>query len=359
MPQKIAEAIESMDLDKLLSITAEKGASDLHLCVSSPPLIRIGGKLRKLETDPLNKEYLEKILFDVLNEEQKEKLSKNLELDSSHELNNKERFRFNVHLQRGNIEATFRRIYRQHKTIKDLNLPDIVSKFALSNGGLIVVTGKTNNGKTTTVGAMIDLINETKNDVIVTIEDPIEHIHTNRKSVIKQREVGLDTKSFTIAAREALRQDIDALFIGEILDPETLLVALRAAEVGHLVIVTLPAQDATQAIERMIFSGQAHLQYQIRMQLSDTLLGIIAQRLYSSHSDPDKRVVATEVLVNTPAIANAIRDANFAGIRNAIQTGAASGMHTMFSSVEALCAKQLISPKYIENLEAEERNRLK
>lgn len=355
----IRKKIELMDINTLLKIVAEKGASDLHLCVNTPPLLRIGGSLRRFDMKPLKREVLEDLLYNILSEEQTEELVNNFELNSSYELNAKERFRFNIHFQRGQMEATFRRIYTEHRTIKELGLPDVVSRFALSNSGLVIITGRTNNGKTTTATSMIDLINETKNSVIVTVEDPIEHIHMNKKSVIKQREVGLDTKSFAAAAREALRQDIDVLFIGEILDPETLLVVLRAAEVGHLVIVTLPAQDSAQAIERMIFSVQPHLQHQVRIQLSNTLLGIISQKLYPSLKDSEKRVVATEILVNTSAVANATREANIAAIRTAIQTGAAAGMHTMRSSVELLYARQLISMDCIKELEMEERSFVK
>lgn len=352
----IKKKIESINLDTLLRIVAEKGASELHLCVDTPPILRIGGSLEHFKMEPLKKEDLEDILYNILSERETEELINNFELDSSYELDDKERFRFNIHFQRGQMEATFRRIHAEHKSLKELGLPDIVNEFALSNSGLVVITGRTNNGKTTTAAAMIDLVNETKNAVIVTVEDPIEHIQTNKKSVIKQREAGLDTKSFAVAAREALRQDIDVLFIGEILNPETLLVALRAAEVGHLVIVTLPAQDSAQAIERMIFSVQPHLQYQVRIQLSNTLLGIISQKLYTFLPDPQKRIVAAEILINTSAIANAIREANISAIRTSIQTGAESGMQTMRYSVERLCARRLISSESIKQLEIEERS---
>lgn len=352
----IKKKVELMDLNKLLKMVAEKGASDLHLSVNTPPILRIGGNLKRFDMEPLKREDLEDLVYNILSEEQIEKLHRELELDSSHELGKHERFRFNIHFQRGNMEATFRRIYTEHKSLEELGLPDIVGKFALSSSGLVVLTGRTNNGKTTTAVSMVDLINETKNAVIVTVEDPIEHILVNKKSIIKQREVGIDTKSFATAAREALRQDIDVLFIGEVLDPETLLVALRAAEVGHLVILTFPAQDAAQAVERMIFSVPPQLQYQVRIQLSNTLLGIVSQKLFTSLPNPQKRVVTTEILVNTSAVGNAIREANITGIRTAIQTGAAAGMHTMRSSVELLCARRLISLDALKELEMEERS---
>jgi len=354
----IKEKIEMKDLSKLLKVVADNKASDLHLCVKTPPLVRIGGRLKPLNSTPTTKEDLKDMIYSILTEEQIDKLLEEFELDSSYELTTGERFRFNIHFQRGNIEATFRRIYTEHKDIKSLGLPEIVTKMALSNSGLIVITGKTNNGKTTTAAAMINLINETKDSVIVTVEEPIEHLHENKKSVIKQREVGLDTKSFHVAAREALRQDIDVILVGEILDPETLLVALRAAEVGHLVILTFPAHDCTQAVERMIFSAPPHLQYQVRMQLSNTLLGILAQKLCPALDDPEKRIISTEILVNTPAISNGIREANFPAIRTAIQTGAQVGMHTMKASLQELSDKKFISSKSIEEFEAEERNKL-
>jgi len=354
----IKEKIEMKDLSKLLKVVADHKASDLHLCAKTPPLVRIGGRLKPLNNVPVSKEDLKDMIYSILTEEQIDKLLAEFELDSSYELTTGERFRFNIHFQRGNIEATFRRIYTEHKNFKNLGLPDIVTKMALSGSGLIIITGKTNNGKTTTAAAMINLINETKDSVIVTVEEPIEHLHENKKSVIKQREVGLDTKSFHIAAREALRQDIDVILVGEILDPETLLVALRAAEVGHLVILTFPAHDCTQAIERMIFSVQPHLQYQVRMQLSNTLLGIVAQKLCPALDDPEKRVISTEILVNTPAISNGIREANFPAIRTAIQTGVQVGMHTMKASLQKLSDRKAISQKSIEEFEVEERNKL-
>jgi len=291
----------------------------------------------------------------MLTEEQIKTLLSELELDSSYSFSTEQRFRFNVHFQRGNVEATFRRILTEHQSIAKLGLPPIIEKFALADSGLVIITGKTNNGKSTTASAMINLINETKDAVIVTVEDPIEYIHKNKKSVVKQREVGLDTKSFATAAKHALRQDLDVILIGEILDPETMLVALKAAEVGYLVIATFPAHDTVQAVERMVFSVPPHLQYQVRIQLSNTLLGIIAQRLYPAFNDPRKLVVATEVLVNNSAVSNAIREVNLSGMRTALQTGAASQMHTMKSSLENLCAKQVVSPSYLDELLLEER----
>lgn len=351
----LKKKIELLDIEKLLELTGKKNATDLHLCVNSKPLMRIGNSLKRIDSDVIKREDLEDMLFNILTDEQIDELLDNLELDASYDLNPKERFRFNIHFQRGNIEATFRRIYTELKSAKELNLPDIVNKLALSDGGLIVVTGKTNSGKTTTAATMLNIINENKESVVITVEDPIEYIYENKKSVFKQREIGLDTKSFTNAVRYSLKQDLDVLFISEITDPDTLLIALRAAEAGHLVIVTFPARDTIHALRRMIYLVPPNFQPQVRMQLSHTLLGAIAHRLYPSLTDPLKRHLATEVMLNTTAIANAIRESNFSAMKDALQTGGQYGMYTLESSVDKLCKQNLIPQEASRELLSEER----
>jgi twitching motility protein PilT len=338
----IQKRINTIDIKKMLRDALDMDASDLHLCVNNPPVIRIGGRIKKLNHPSLEKEILEDMIFNAITPDQAERLIQNLELNSSYSLSEKERFRVNVHFQKGHMEATFRRIHTEQKTLDELGLPEIVKKLTLSDSGFIVITGVTNNGKSTTASSMIELINQVKEVVIMTIEDPIESIYTNKKSIVKQREVGTDTKSFSVATQHSLRQDCNVIFIGEVLDPDTLLVALRAAEVGHLVITTFPARDTMQAVERMVYAMPSNLQQQVRMQLSNTLLCIIAQKLYPRKDERDKLALATELLINTPAVSNSIREGNFTNIKNCLQTGLSQGMHTLEGSVKILCQKGII-----------------
>jgi twitching motility protein PilT len=350
----LKDRIGMLNIDMLFDAAVKAGASDIHLCKDYPPLFRIGGKLVKTKMPELTRASIEDILNNALSQKQLDELITNLELNSSCDFTPTDRFRFNIHFQRGDIEATFRRISTGHNTISTLGLPAAVRGLTLSRSGLIIITGKTNNGKSTTAAAMIELINEEKNSIIMTIEDPIEFVHVNKKSVIKQREVGIDTKSFSMAAKQVLRQDCDVIFIGEILDPDTLLVALRAAEVGHLVITTFPARDTVQAIERMVYSVEPFLQEQVKMQLSSTLLCILAQRLYPGKNDPEKQVLATELLINSPAVKSSIRTCNLTALRDRLQTGSAIGMHTMQQDVADLVKKKLIDEYCILEIDKEE-----
>jgi twitching motility protein PilT len=350
----LKDRIGMLNIDMLFDAAVKAGASDIHLCKDYPPLFRIGGKLVKTKMPELTRASIEDLLNNALSQKQLDELIANLELNSSCDFTPTDRFRFNIHFQRGDIEATFRRISTGHNTISTLGLPAVVKGLTLSRSGLIVITGKTNNGKSTTAAAMIELINEEKDSIIMTIEDPIEFVHVNKKSVIKQREVGIDTKSFAMASKQVLRQDCDVIFIGEILDPDTLLVALRAAEVGHLVITTFPARDTVQAIERMVYSVEPFLQEQVKMQLSSTLLCILAQRLYPSRNDPKKQVLATELLINNSSVKSSIRTCNLTALRDRLQTGSAVGMHTLQQDVLDLVKKQLIDERYAVEIAKED-----
>ena len=350
----LSDRIGMLNVDMLFDAAVKAGASDIHLCKDYPPLFRIGGKLVKTKMPVLTRTSIEDILYNALSQRQLDELTDNLELNSSCDFSPTDRFRFNIHFQRGDIEATFRRISTGHNTISTLGLPSVVRDLTLSRSGLIIITGKTNNGKSTTAAAMIDLINEKKDCIIMTIEDPIEFVHVNKKSVIKQREVGIDTKSFSMATKQVLRQDCDVIFIGEILDPDTLLVALRAAEVGHLVITTFPARDTVQAVERMVYSVEPFLQEQVKMQLSSTLLCILAQRLYPCKSDANKQILATELMISSPAIKSSIRTCNLSALRDRLQTGSSIGMHTMQQDVSDLVKNGLIDDYYAVEIDKED-----
>ncbi|MDP3142818.1 MAG: type IV pilus twitching motility protein PilT [Candidatus Omnitrophota bacterium] len=324
-----------MDLRDLLLLCIQKKASDLHLTENTPPVLRIDGKLQLVKAPPLTRDDTKKMIYSFLSDAQKEMFEKNLELDLSLALPGLDRFRVNVHIQKGSVEAAFRRIPLFIPAIEELGLPPIVPELARRSNGLVLVTGPTGMGKTTTLAAMIDLINNERSSLIVCIEDPIEYIHYNKKSIIKQREVFSDTKSFSDALRHCLRQDPNIIVVGEMRDLETISTALTAAETGHLVLATLHTPDAPQTIERIIDVFPSHQQQQVKLQLSDCFQGIVSQLLLP-HASGTGRVLATEVMIATPGIRNLIREAEIEQIPTAIQTGSAHGMKTMDKSLKEL-----------------------
>jgi len=324
-----------MDLRDLLLLCIQKKASDLHLTENTPPVLRIDGKLQLVKAPPLTRDDTKKMIYSFLSDAQKEMFEKNLELDLSLALPGLDRFRVNVHLQKGSVEAAFRRIPLFIPAMEELGLPAVVSDLARRSNGLVLVTGPTGMGKTTTLAAMIDLINSERTSLIVCIEDPIEYIHYNKKSIIKQREVYSDTKSFAEALRHCLRQDPNIIVVGEMRDLETISTALTAAETGHLVLATLHTPDAPQTIERIIDVFPSHQQQQVKLQLSDCFQGVISQLLLP-HASGTGRVLATEVMIATPGIRNLIREAEIEQIPTAIQTGSAHGMKTMDKSLKEL-----------------------
>lgn len=331
-----------MDLKDLLMLCIQKKASDLHLTENTPPVLRIDGRLTLIKAPPLTREDTKKMIYSFLTDEQKEKFEKNLELDLSLALPGLDRFRVNVHIQKGSVEAAFRRIPLTVPAMEELGLPPVVAELARKPNGLVLVTGPTGMGKTTTLGAMIDLINNERTSLIVCIEDPIEYIHYNKKSIIKQREVYNDTKSFAEALRHCLRQDPNVIVVGEMRDLETISTALTAAETGHLVLATLHTPDAPQTIERIIDVFPAHQQQQVKLQLSDCIQGVVSQLLLP-HASGQGRVLATEIMIATPGIRNLIREQEIEQIPTAIQTGSSVGMKTMDKSLKDLYHAGVIS----------------
>jgi twitching motility protein PilT len=331
-----------MELRDLLLLSVEKRASDLHLTYDTPPVLRIDGKLILTNKDPLSREDLKKMIYSILSDHQKETFERDRELDFSLALSGMDRFRVNVHMQRGAVEAAFRRIPIFIPNMQELGLPPVLVDFARKPNGLVLITGPTGTGKTTTLAAMINLINEERESLIIMIEDPIEYVHFNKKSIIKQREVFRDTSCFAEALKRCLRQDPDIIVVGEMRDLETISTALTAAETGHLVLATLHTPDAPQTIERIIDAFPPHQQQQVKLQLASALQGVASQILLPK-ADGHGRILATEIMVATPGVRNLIREQAIEQLPTAIQTGSAYGMHTMDKSLQKLYQNGIIT----------------
>ena len=317
------------DLTAALQEVVNRRASDLHLTVGAPPMYRIDGGLKSAGSSlPWSAEKIRTAVMSLLSESQRNTFENELELDFAYTISSEVRFRVNIYQQRGSIGGAFRIIPTELKQLQELGVPESVGGFAQLTRGLVLVTGPTGSGKSTTLAALIDLVNSTRADHIVTVEDPIEFLHKHKSSIVNQREVGTDTHSFAAALKHVLRQDPDVILIGELRDLETISVALTAAETGHLVFATLHTQDAPQTIDRIIDVFPPHQQGQVRTQLAATLQGVICQTLVK-RADGHGRVVATEVLVTTPAIANLIREGKTYQIISMMQSGRSQGMHTM------------------------------
>jgi twitching motility protein PilT len=315
-------------IEVLLEEVIKRKASDLHLQVGIPPMIRVDGALLAIPaTDALTDETIETLIFSILDEDQKQILLKDKEFDFSFAFGDMGRFRVNAFHERGNLAAALRLITNEILTIEQLGLPPIVNKFADYPRGLVLVTGPTGSGKSTTLAAMIHKINAERASHIITIEDPIEYTHKSNKSVIVQREVHYDTYSFSAALRSALREDPDVVLVGEMRDLETIASAITIAETGHLVFATLHTNSAAQSIDRMIDVFPPHQQPQIRSQLSNILTAIVSQRLIPTIGGG--RVAAAEIMVATPAVRNIIREGKTHQLDAVIQTGAEFGMQSM------------------------------
>jgi len=319
---------ETPRIENLLEEVLKRDASDLHLQVDLPPMLRVDGKLVPVPGAPvLDEQMVEALTFTILDDDQKEILLKDKEFDFSFAFGDLGRFRVNAFHERGNLAAALRLIPTQIRTLGELGLPKTVSKFAEYPRGLVLVTGPTGSGKSTTLAAVLDKINTERSEHIITIEDPIEYTHKSKKSVVAQREVHYDTYSFAASLRSSLRQDPDVVLIGEMRDLETISAAITIAETGHLVFATLHTNSASQSIDRMIDVFPAHQQQQIRTQLSNILMGICSQRLIPAIGGG--RVAAAEILVVTPAVRNIIREGKTHQLEAVIQTGAEHGMQSM------------------------------
>lgn len=330
-----------VDLEHLLRLTVEKKGSDLHLVVGMPPCIRIDGDIVKQDYPPMSPADVENMLMAVLTEKNKKDLSENLELDISYSVPRCARFRGNIIIQRGTLAAVFRAIPFEIPTLDKLGLPADVRRLCSLPRGLILVTGPTGSGKSTTLAAMINHMNMNYEYNIVTIEDPIEFLHSHKRSIIRQRELGGDTLSFNNALRTVLRHDPDVIMIGEMRDPESISIALTAAETGHLVLSTLHTQTAPLTIARIIDSFPSEQQNQIRSQLSNTLRAVISQQLMPHLGGG--RVSAVEYMVDSPAIRNMIREGKDHQLYSAMQTAQKEGMQTMDQALIKLLREQKIS----------------
>jgi len=316
-------------LTDLLVEVQDSGASDLHLSAGARPTLRVHGSLTPLEDKPLlTPPVIQRMMYAILTQKQRETFEANLELDFAYALPGRARFRVNMYRQRDALGAAFRIIPYEIKALEELGVPPSVANFAMLPRGFVLVTGPTGSGKSTTLAALVDLANRNRRDHIMTVEDPIEFLHRHKSCLVNQREVGEDTWSFQNALKHVLRQDPDIILVGEMRDLETISVALTAAETGHLVFATLHTQDAAQTIDRVIDVFPPHQQQQIRVQLAGALQGVVCQTLCKTF-DGNGRAVATEVLVATPAIRNLIREGKTHQIYSSLQAGAKHGMHTL------------------------------
>ncbi|MBI5187994.1 MAG: type IV pilus twitching motility protein PilT [Nitrospirae bacterium] len=310
-----------MKIDEYLRALVEGGGSDLHLKVGRPPLMRIKGELIPTEYPVIGKENMKELLLSMLTDIQIKKLEDERELDFSYLVEGLARFRGNIFHQMGYLGAVFRVIPVEIKTVDQLGLPQVLKDLVFRNQGIILVTGPTGSGKSTTLAAMIDHLNENRSHHIITIEDPVEFVHKDKKCTINQREIGFDTHSFSAALKRALRQDPDVILVGEMRDPEAITIAMTAAETGHLVFSTLHTNDAKQSIDRIIDTFPPEQQHQVRMQLAMTLCSTVSQRLIKK-SDGSGRVAVIEVMINTPTIRKMIEEGKTGAIDKAISDSA-------------------------------------
>ncbi|MDH4378569.1 MAG: type IV pilus twitching motility protein PilT [Vampirovibrionales bacterium] len=329
--------LKDLQLDALLQEVIQRRASDLHLSVGLPPVLRIDGQLVRMEYPPLNREQCHRLIFSILTNDQRRDLEQEWELDCSYGLANVGRFRVNVYRERGTYAAALRTIVATVPTFKQLGLPEVMEELAHRERGLILVTGATGSGKSTTLAALVDHINTHYSKHILTIEDPVEFVHTSKRSIIHQRELGMDTHSFAKALKSALREDPDVILVGEMRDLETIQLALSAAETGHLVLGTLHTSSAAQTVDRIVDVFPPEQHGQVRTQLSNSLIAVFSQVLLPK-LNPDGmkkgRVMAQEILLVNSAVSNLIREAKSAQIYSVMQTGGAAGMQTLESALK-------------------------
>jgi len=330
-----------MDVTELLTFAVESGASDVHLSSGEPPLLRINGDMKKVDLPSLTKEEVHTMVYDIMNDNQRKAFEEIYELDFSFELGDVGRFRVNVFMQRKGKGAVFRAIPTTILSMEQLGLPPIIKRLCEREKGLVLVTGPTGSGKSTTLAAMVDYINDSEEGHILTVEDPIEFVHPSKKCLVNQRELGPHTHSFANALRSALREDPDVILVGEMRDLETIQLAVTAAETGHLVFGTLHSPSAPQTVDRVIDVFPAAQQAQIRTQFADSIEAIITQTLLKKKGGG--RVAALEILVGTPAVRNLIREGKTHQIPSAMQVGQKDGMETMDMALMELVNKGIVT----------------
>jgi twitching motility protein PilT len=337
-----------IDFAEVLKQTVVSKASDLHMTVGSPPVVRVRGELRALDGySPLNSKDTRDLIYGILSNDQRKKLEQEWQVDFSYSVPAYGRFRVNAYMQRASIGAAFRLIPAEIKSVEQLGLPASVQDFVKMPRGFVLVTGPTGSGKSTSLAAMIDEINTTRKEHILTIEDPIEFLHRHKSCIVNQREIGNDAQSFALGLKAALRQDPDVILVGEMRDLETISTALTAAETGHLVFATLHTQDTAQTIDRIIDVFPPHQQQQVRVQLSVALQGIMTQQLLPT-ADGSGRVACCEVLSLTPAVRNLIREGKTHQIHSVLQTSAAKGMQSMDAALATLVRSGKITRELAE-----------
>ena len=342
--RSITVASTPLNIDDLLAVTVERGASDLHLTAGSPPVIRVNGRLERLaDRDKVTPDESRTLLYRILSTEQQKLLETRRQLDFSYSVPGLARFRVNTYFQRTSVGAAFRMIPAQIKPLEELGMPTRLYELAEKPRGLVLVTGPTGSGKSTTLASLIDHVNSTRHEHVLTIEDPIEFLHWHRTCIVNQREIGPDATSFAEALRSALRQDPDVILVGEMRDLETVATALTAAETGHLVFATLHTQSAPSTIDRIIDVFPAEQQGQVRVQLASTLQGIVTQNLVPT-ADGAGRTAALEILMPDDAVRNLIRQAKIEQIYSVMQTSTSRGMQTMEQSLADLVTRGVITP---------------
>ncbi len=333
-----------MDIIELLAFAKRNGASDLHLSAGTPPMMRVHGEMRRLKIPNLTKDDIHYMIYDIMADEQKKRFEENKEIDFSQDIGNIARFRVNIFFQRNGEAAVFRAIPTKVLTFEELNLPDVLKTLCDKEKGLILVTGPTGSGKSTTLAAMIDYINKNRHGHIITIEDPVEFVHQSKLCMVNQREVGPDTHSFANALRSALREDPDVILVGEMRDLETISLAITAAETGHLVFGTLHTSSAAKTVDRIIDVFPTNQQAQIRAMFAESIEGVIAQKLLP-RIDGKGRAAALEIMLASTAIRNLIREGKTFQIPSVIQTGTGMGMQSLDMALRDLVKAGIVDKK--------------